>query len=82
MYIYLDVGKRMIIVKMWLLYSSTWKRLTALKMSSGSFKNVVNKICLQVIYTVTHISIGYMLFSVITLVYVRHLAWYLVSNIW
>ena len=33
------------------------------------------------IYTVTGISIGYMLFSVITLVYVRHFAWYLVSDI-
>ena len=31
-------------------------------------------------YIVTHISIGYMLFSIITLVYVRHFAWYLVSN--
>ena len=33
------------------------------------------------IYTATRIDIGYMLFSVITLVYVRHFAWYLVSNI-
>ena len=32
-------------------------------------------------YTVTHICIGYMLFSVITLDYVHHFAWYLVSNI-
>ena len=30
------------------------------------------------IYTVTPISIGYILFSVITPVYVRHFAWYLV----
>ena len=33
------------------------------------------------IYAVTRISIGFVLFSVITLVYVRHFAWYLVSNI-
>ena len=32
-------------------------------------------------YTVTRISIEYMLFSVITQVYVRHFAWYLVSKI-
>ena len=32
-------------------------------------------------YIVTHISIGYMLFSVITLVYACYFAWYLVSNI-
>ena len=32
-------------------------------------------------YTMTRISIGYMFFSVITLVYVHHFAWYLVSNI-
>ena len=34
-------------------------------------------------YPVTRISIGYKLFSVIhvTLVYIRHFAWYLVSNI-
>ena len=33
------------------------------------------------IYRVTRISIEYMLFSVRSLVYVRHFAWYLVSNI-
>ena len=33
------------------------------------------------IYIVTYMSIGYIIFSFITLVYVRHFASYLVSNI-
>ena len=43
-------------VKLLLLYSNTWNHLTVCqkkkkeKMSSGSFKNVIYKMCLQIIY--------------------------------
>ena len=35
-------------VKLWLLYNNTWNHLTEWKKSSGSFKNVTNKMCLQI----------------------------------
>ena len=53
MYIYLNVWKQMTDVKLLLLYSNTWNYLTVLKkriLSSGSFKNDINKMCLQIIY--------------------------------
>ena len=46
------VYKQMTDVKLWLLYSNTWKYLTVGKKSSGSFKNVIHKMCLQIIYMV------------------------------
>ena len=33
-----------------LLYSNTWNNLTVKKLSSGSFKNVINKMCSQIIH--------------------------------
>ena len=44
--------KQMMDVKLWLLHRNTWNGLTGCKkkMSSGSFKNVGNKICLQITY--------------------------------
>ena len=44
------VRKQMIDIKFWQLYSNTWNHLTACKKSSGSFKNVIYKMCLQIIY--------------------------------
>ena len=35
-------------VKLWLLYSNTWNHLTV--WIAGLFKNVIYKICLQIIY--------------------------------
>ena len=46
---YLDVCKQMTDVKLWLLYSNTWDYL---KMSVVSFLDVINKLCLQIIYYV------------------------------
>ena len=41
--------KQMTDVKLWLLYSNTWNHLTVCKqMSAGSFKNVIDKMCLQI----------------------------------
>ena len=38
-------------VKLWLLYSNTWNHLNVCKkMISGLFKNVIYKMCLQIIY--------------------------------
>ena len=38
-------------VKLWLLHTNTWNHLTVRqKRSSSSFKNVINKMCLQIIY--------------------------------
>ena len=51
MYIYLVVYKQMIDVKLLLLYTNTWNHFTMCqKMSLGSFKNVISKMCLQIIY--------------------------------
>ena len=51
MYIHLNVCKQMIDVKLLLLHSNTWNHLTVCKkMSSGSFKNVIKIMCLQIIY--------------------------------
>ena len=45
--------KQMTDVKFWPLYSNTWNYLTVYKtMSSGSLKNVINKMCLQIIYLI------------------------------
>ena len=44
------VCKQMIDVKLWLLYSNTWNHLTVNKMISGSFKKVINQMCLPIIY--------------------------------
>ena len=45
---YLNVSKQMIDIK--LLHSNNWNQLTVYKrMSSGLFKNVIKKICLQII---------------------------------
>ena len=37
-------------VKLYQLYSNTWNYLTVCKKSSGSFKNVIDKMCKQIIY--------------------------------
>ena len=38
-------------VKLLLLHSNTWNQaIVCKKMSSGSFENVFNKMCLQIIY--------------------------------
>ena len=51
MYIYLTVCKQMTDIKLLLLQSNTLNHLTGYKkMSSFSFKNVINKMCLQIIY--------------------------------
>ena len=52
MYIYLNMYKQMTDVKLLLLHSNTWNYLTMYKkkISSGSFKKVINKMCLQIIY--------------------------------
>ena len=43
----------MTVVKLLVLHSSTWNHLTVYKkMSSGSFKNVIYKMCLQFIYLI------------------------------
>ena len=34
--------------KLWLLYGITWNHVK--KMNSGLFKNVINKMCLQILY--------------------------------
>ena len=39
-------------VELLLLHSNTQNCLTVKKISSGSFKNVMNKMCLQVIYLI------------------------------
>ena len=45
------VCKQTIDVKLRLLYSSTWNYLTVCKKkSSGSFKNVIYKMCSQIVY--------------------------------
>ena len=50
MYIYLNVCKQMTNVKLWLLYRNTWNHLTVgQKVSSGSFKNVINKMYLWIL---------------------------------
>ena len=50
-YIHLNVCKPISDVKLWLLYSYTRNHLTEYKkMSSGSFKNVTNKIYSQIIH--------------------------------
>ena len=57
MYIYLNVCKQMIEIKLLLLHSNTWNHLTLYKkISSGVFKNFINKVCLQIIYEVPSIS--------------------------
>ena len=49
-YIHLNVCKWMTHVKLLLLHNNTWSHLTVYKkMKSGSFKNVINKMCLQII---------------------------------
>ena len=40
------VCKQMTDIKLWLLYSNTWN----IEKSSGSFKNVIYKIYLQIVY--------------------------------
>ena len=45
MYIHLNVCKQMSDIKLFMLYSKK------IEMTSGSFKNVIYKICLQIIYT-------------------------------
>ena len=53
MYIYLTVCKQMNDVKLLLLNSNTWNHLTVCKkMSSGSFKNVINKMFINHIFNV------------------------------
>ena len=42
--------KKMTDVKLWLLYRNMWNHLTVRKKISGSFKNVIYKMCLQIIY--------------------------------
>ena len=42
--------QKMTDIKLWLLYSNSWNHLTVYKKTSGSFKNVINKMCLQIIY--------------------------------
>ena len=45
-----SVCKQMTDIKLWLLYSNTWNHLTFYKqMCSSLFKNVINKMCLQMI---------------------------------
>ena len=52
MYNYLNVNKEMTDGKLLRLHSNTWNHLTVYKqMSPGSFKNVINKMCLQIIMT-------------------------------
>ena len=51
LYIYFNVLKRMTDVKLLLVHRNTWNHLTVCKqMSSGSFENIINKMCLQIIY--------------------------------
>ena len=45
------VYKQMNDAKLLLLHSNTWNYLCTKKKSSGSFKNVINKRCLQILYT-------------------------------
>ena len=54
MYIYLNVRKQMTDVKFLLLDSNTWNHLTVYKekMSSGSFKNVIYKMCFKIIFDI------------------------------
>ena len=42
------VCKQMTDVKLQLLYSNTWNHLTVCKKCSGLFKNVIYKMCLQI----------------------------------
>ena len=44
------VCKQMTDVKLWLLYCNTWNHLTVCKKNSGSFKNFIYKMCLQILY--------------------------------
>ena len=45
------VCKQVTDVKLWLLYNNTWNHLTVYKQtSSGSFKNLINKMCLLILY--------------------------------
>ena len=39
-------------VKLWMLYSYTRNHLIVCKNSSGLFKNVINKMCLEIIYSI------------------------------
>ena len=51
MYIYLNVRKQMSDVKLLLLDRNTWNHLiVGKKISSSMFYNVINKICLQIVY--------------------------------
>ena len=43
------VCKQMTDVKLWLLYTNTWNHLTMWRKSSDLFKNVIYKMCLQII---------------------------------
>ena len=47
MYVHSKVCKNMTDVKLFLLHSNTWNHL---KKTSGLFKNVINKMCLLIIY--------------------------------
>ena len=52
MYIYLNLCKQMTDVKLLLLHSNIWNHLMVCKkkkMGSGLFKNIIYKICLQII---------------------------------
>ena len=51
MYIYSNVCKQMTDVKLLMLRINTWNYLTVCKqMITGLFKNVINKMCLQIKY--------------------------------
>ena len=53
MYIYINVCKQMTDVKLLLLHSNIWNHLTVRqKISSGSFKNVINKMFTNQIYNI------------------------------
>ena len=46
------VSKQMTDVELWLLYSITWNNFTVGKMFSGSIKNVIYKMCLQILFDI------------------------------
>ena len=49
-YIYLNMSKQMTDDKLGLFFRNTWNRLCAKKMTSVLFKNIIYKMCLQIIY--------------------------------
>ena len=46
-------------VRLLLLHRNTWNRLTVCKNNSGSFENVIKKMCLQIIYLMYMYDIGF-----------------------